>query len=92
MSYIILDYYLYLVRSSMLLMFVQLSQNQTLPVTLSSIQIHGARHTRKSFLDPLFQPLIEDSRNVNYTLAEMLEQMGGAVEKLQKFGTSWTDP
>ncbi|KAI0377388.1 outer membrane protein, OMP85 family [Hypomontagnella monticulosa] len=65
--------------------FELLSQNQTLPVTLSSIQIHGARHTRKSFLDPVFQPLVEDSRNVNYTLAEMLEQMGGAVEKLQKF-------
>ncbi|KAI0836484.1 outer membrane protein, OMP85 family [Hypoxylon sp. FL0890] len=62
-----------------------LSQNQTLPVTLSSIQIHGAKHTRKSFLDPLFQPLVEDSRNENYTLADMLEQVGGAVEKLQKF-------
>ncbi|KAI1408645.1 outer membrane protein, OMP85 family [Hypoxylon sp. FL1857] len=62
-----------------------LSQNQTLPVTLSSIQIHGAKHTRKSFLDPLFQPLVQDSRNENYTLADMLEQVGGAVEKLQKF-------
>ncbi|OTA96210.1 hypothetical protein M434DRAFT_393065 [Hypoxylon sp. CO27-5] len=62
-----------------------LSQNRTLPVTLSSIQIHGAKHTRKSFLDPLFQPLVEDSSNENYTLADMLEQVGGAVEKLQKF-------
>lgn len=62
-----------------------LSQNQTLPVTLSSIQIYGAKHTRKSFLDPLFQPLVEDSSNENYTLADMLEQVGGAVEKLQKF-------
>ncbi|KAI1388105.1 outer membrane protein, OMP85 family [Hypoxylon trugodes] len=65
--------------------FELLSQNQTLPVSLSSLQIHGAKHTRKSFLDPLFQPLVEDSRNVNYTLADMLEQVGGAVEKLQKF-------
>ncbi|KAI0173078.1 outer membrane protein, OMP85 family [Hypoxylon sp. FL1284] len=61
-----------------------LSHNQTLPVTLSSIQIHGARHTRKSFLDPLFQPLVEDSRNVGYTLGDMLEQVGGVVEKLQR--------
>ncbi|GAP91430.2 putative sorting assembly machinery 50 kda subunit [Rosellinia necatrix] len=62
-----------------------LSHNQTLPVTLSSIQIHGAKNTRKSFLDPLFQPLVEDSRNVNYTLADLLKEVGGAVTKLQKF-------
>ncbi|KAH9885336.1 outer membrane protein, OMP85 family [Xylariomycetidae sp. FL2044] len=62
-----------------------LSQNRTLPVTLSSIQIHGAKNTRKSFLNPLFQPLVEDSRNANYTLADLLDQVGGAVEKLQKF-------
>lgn len=62
-----------------------LSHNQTLPVTLSSIQIHGAKNTRKSFLNPLFRPLVEDSRNVNYTLADLLNEVGGAVAKLQKF-------
>ncbi|KAI1204200.1 outer membrane protein, OMP85 family [Annulohypoxylon truncatum] len=62
-----------------------LSQNQTLPVTISSIQIHGARHTRKSFLEPLLQPLVEDSRNADYTLASMMEQVSGAVDKLHKF-------
>ncbi|KAI0116704.1 surface antigen-domain-containing protein [Daldinia grandis] len=62
-----------------------LLQNQTLPVTLSSIEINGARHTRESFLAPLFQPLLSDSRNADYTLADMLDQVGGAVEKLQKF-------
>ncbi|KAI0601173.1 surface antigen-domain-containing protein [Biscogniauxia sp. FL1348] len=62
-----------------------LFQNSTLPVTLSSIQIHGASHTRRSFLDPLFQPLVEDSHNAGYTLADMLEQVGSTVEKLHKF-------
>ncbi|KAI8628378.1 outer membrane protein, OMP85 family [Xylariaceae sp. FL1651] len=62
-----------------------LSHNQTLPVTLSSIQIHGAKNTRKSFLNPIFQPLIEESRNVNYTLADLLNEVGGAVAKLQRF-------
>ncbi|KAI5856136.1 outer membrane protein, OMP85 family [Durotheca rogersii] len=62
-----------------------LSQNKTLPVTLSSIYIHGAKHTRKSFLDPLFEPLVQDSRNADYTLADMLEQVGSAVERLHKF-------
>ncbi|KAF3064048.1 SAM50-like protein SPAC17C9.06 [Daldinia childiae] len=62
-----------------------LLQNQTLPVTLSSIEINGARHTRESFLAPLFQPLLNDSRNADYTLADMLDQVSGAVAKLQKF-------
>ncbi|KAI1291349.1 outer membrane protein, OMP85 family [Xylaria venustula] len=62
-----------------------LSHNQTLPVTLSSIQIHGAKNTRKDFLHPLFQPLVEDSRNATYTLSELLNEVGGAVSKLQKF-------
>ncbi|KAI1097391.1 outer membrane protein, OMP85 family [Jackrogersella minutella] len=62
-----------------------LARNQTLPVTISSIQIHGAKHTRKSFLDPIFQPLVQDGRNVNYTLGDMLEQVGVAVGKLQNF-------
>ncbi|KAI1421149.1 outer membrane protein, OMP85 family [Xylaria sp. FL1777] len=62
-----------------------LSHNQTLPVTLSSIQIHGAKNTRKSFLNPLFRPLVEDSRNVNYTLSDLLNEVGGAISKLQKF-------
>ncbi|KAJ2967439.1 hypothetical protein NUW58_g10453 [Xylaria curta] len=62
-----------------------LSHNQTLPVTLSSIQIHGARNTRKSFLHPLFKPLVDDSRNVNYTLAGLMNEVGSAVARLQKF-------
>ncbi|KAI1177047.1 outer membrane protein, OMP85 family [Nemania sp. FL0916] len=62
-----------------------LSHNQTLPVTLSSVQIHGARNTRKSFLDPLFHPLVVDSRNVDYTLAGLMNEVGGVVAKLQKF-------
>ncbi|KAI0477160.1 outer membrane protein, OMP85 family [Xylariaceae sp. FL0804] len=62
-----------------------LSSNQTLPVTLSSIQIHGAKNTRKSFLDPLFQPLVEESQKTDYTLAALLDQVGVAVQKMQKF-------
>ncbi|KAI1654991.1 outer membrane protein, OMP85 family [Daldinia decipiens] len=62
-----------------------LLQNQTLPVTLSSIEINGARHTRDSFLAPLFQPLLNDSLNADYTLADMLDQVSRAVQKLQKF-------
>lgn len=59
-------------------------------MTLSSIEIHGAKHTRKSFLNPLFEPLVQNSRNAGYTLADLLEQVGGAVEKLQRFGNRKT--
>ncbi|KAK7964499.1 surface antigen [Apiospora saccharicola] len=62
-----------------------LSQNGTLPVTFSSISIHGAKNTRKSFLDPLFQPLVDSRRNAQYTLAEMLEQVSKAVGQMQRF-------
>ena len=64
----------------------QLSSNQTLPVTLSSVEVHGAKHTRRSFLNPLFERLIQNSHHEGYTLADMLQEVGGAVEKLQKFG------
>ncbi|KAK7995666.1 hypothetical protein PG990_014439 [Apiospora arundinis] len=62
-----------------------LSQNGTLPVTFSSIAIHGAKNTRKSFLDPLFQPLVDSRHNEQYTLAEMLSQISDAVGKMQRF-------
>ncbi|KAH8649092.1 mitochondrial outer membrane protein [Xylariales sp. PMI_506] len=62
-----------------------LFQNGSLPVTLSSIQIHGAKNTRKSFLDPLFQPLVDESKTANYTLSEMLAQLSESVAKLQRF-------
>ncbi|KAI1814304.1 outer membrane protein, OMP85 family [Poronia punctata] len=62
-----------------------LSHNQTLPVTLSGIKIHGAKNTRRSFLDPVFGPLVNDSQNVTYTLADLLNEVGGTVKKLQGF-------
>ncbi|KAI1432532.1 outer membrane protein, OMP85 family [Xylaria sp. CBS 124048] len=62
-----------------------LSQNQTLPVTLTNIQVHGAKNTRKSFLSPLFQPLVEGGRNADYTLNQLLNEVGNAVAKMQRF-------
>ncbi|ORY63846.1 surface antigen-domain-containing protein [Pseudomassariella vexata] len=63
-----------------------LSQNSTLPVTLSSIQIHGAKYTRRSFLNPLLEPILQSSaQNANYTLSDMLQEVTEVVSKLQKF-------
>jgi outer membrane protein insertion porin family len=54
-------------------------------VTISSIQVHGAKNTRQSFLDPLFEPLVDGSKTTSYTLAEMLDQVSETVGKLHKF-------
>ncbi|KAH6645035.1 sorting assembly machinery 50 kDa subunit [Truncatella angustata] len=62
-----------------------LQSNGTLPVSISSIQVHGAKNTRRSFLNPLFQPLVDQSRNTGYTLVEMLDEVSKVVGKLQKF-------
>jgi len=59
-----------------------------LPVTISSVQVHGAKNTRKDFLDPIFEPIVTGSRDADFTMAAMLEQVGEAVQKLQKFGTN----
>ncbi|KAK6189401.1 Ubiquitin-conjugating enzyme E2 6 [Pestalotiopsis sp. IQ-011] len=62
-----------------------LQHNGTLPVTVSSVQVYGAKNTRNSFLDPLFRPLVHAGANSGFTLAEMLEEIGQVVGKLQKF-------
>lgn len=54
-------------------------------MTISSVQVHGAKNTRRSFLDPLFEPLVDGSKAASYTLAEMLDQVSETVGKLQKF-------
>ena len=66
----------------------QIGANSTLPVTISSIRlIGGAQHTRRSFLDRLFNPLLSANRDRPYTLAEALREVDGVATKLQRFGT-----
>lgn len=55
------------------------------PTTVHSLEVHGARNTRKAFLDPLFQPLVDDARNVGTTLGDVLEEVQEAVGKLERF-------
>lgn len=57
------------------------------PATINSIEIHGAKNTRKNFLDPLFQPLVQDSRNAGTTLGDVLAGLQEATTKLERFGT-----
>ncbi|KAH6678717.1 mitochondrial outer membrane protein-like protein [Halenospora varia] len=62
-----------------------IGSNSTLPVTISSIRLIGAKHTRRSFLDRLFNPILSANRDAPYTLSEALEQVGSAADRLRKF-------
>lgn len=64
----------------------QLSDHMQRPATINSIEIHGAKNTRKNFLDPIFQPLVHDSRNVGTTLGDVLAGLQEATTKLERFG------
>jgi outer membrane protein insertion porin family len=56
------------------------------PASVSSIEIHGARTTRRSFLDPLLKPVVDDNRNAGSTLADVLSSLQEVTSRLQRFG------
>jgi outer membrane protein insertion porin family len=64
----------------------QIDDNSTLPVTISSVHILHANRTRKSFLERVVNPLLSANNEEPYTLQEALEAVGGAVNKLNRFG------
>ncbi|EFX00640.1 mitochondrial outer membrane protein [Grosmannia clavigera kw1407] len=55
------------------------------PATVHSLEVHGARNTRRSFLDPVLQPLVDSGRNVGTTLGDVLTEVQEAVSKLERF-------
>lgn len=63
-----------------------LDDNSTLPISVSSIQLVGASHTRRSFLDKLFTPLLSCNRDAPYTLSTALHEIGILSDKLSRFG------
>jgi hypothetical protein len=64
----------------------KIGNNSTLPVTISSIRLIGAKNTRRHFLDRLFDPLISTNKDRPYTLVEALNEVGSVADKLRKFG------
>lgn len=67
-------------------MAVQFAEQMSRPATINSLEVHGAKNTRKGFLDPLFKPLVDDSRNTGTTLGEVLERLQVVSGKLDRFG------
>ncbi|KAI9754545.1 MAG: hypothetical protein M4579_004645 [Chaenotheca gracillima] len=59
--------------------------NSTLPVTISSVKVLGASHTRKGFLERVFKPLLSSNQQGPYTLAEALKEINTSADKLHKF-------
>ncbi|KAL5315312.1 hypothetical protein ACEPPN_016179 [Leptodophora sp. 'Broadleaf-Isolate-01'] len=63
----------------------QIGSNSSLPVTVSSIRVIGVNHTRRAFLDRIFDPLLSANRDAPYTLGEALQEVGSAADKLRRF-------
>jgi outer membrane protein insertion porin family len=59
--------------------------NSSKPVTISSIQLLQAEHTRRAFLERLFNPILSHNQDGPYTLQEALREIGHAVDKLNRF-------
>ncbi|KAL8780659.1 MAG: hypothetical protein Q9213_006368 [Squamulea squamosa] len=56
--------------------------NTTLPCTISSVRVLGARNTRQSFLKRIVNPLLSANRDRPYTLSEALRETQYAVDRL----------
>jgi hypothetical protein len=64
----------------------QIDQNSTLPCAISSVQVLNATHTRRGFLQSIFDPLLSVNKSRPYTLSEALREISSRADKLAKFG------
>lgn len=63
-----------------------LGLNSTKPVTISSVRVLNATHTRRGFLEKIFNPILSHNQDGPYTLQEALREIGGSVDRLNRFG------
>ena len=64
-----------------------MDSNSTLPCTINSIHVLNALKTRRGFLQRIFDPLLKANNERPFTLAEALQKVHEAADKLDKFGT-----
>ncbi|KKK14432.1 hypothetical protein P175DRAFT_0502351 [Aspergillus ochraceoroseus IBT 24754] len=62
-----------------------IDQNSTLPCSISSIQVLNASHTRRGFLERIFNPLLSTHQKRPYTLSEALREVSARADKLGRF-------
>ncbi|KAF1983692.1 outer membrane protein, OMP85 family [Aulographum hederae CBS 113979] len=60
--------------------------NSSLPVTISSIRVLQAKHTRRGFLEKIFNPILSSNNKGYYTLEDALQEVSVAAGKLNRFG------
>lgn len=65
---------------------VKIDSNSTLPTTISSIRVLNANHTRKGFLERIFDPIISANKERPYTLAEAIREVSIGADKLHRYG------
>ncbi|KAL4793782.1 surface antigen-domain-containing protein [Aspergillus venezuelensis] len=61
-------------------------ENSTFPCRFSSIQVLNAPHTRRGFLQRIFNPLLSAEQKEPYTLKEALHEVWAKADKLNRFG------
>ncbi|KAK3064343.1 hypothetical protein LTS18_008060 [Coniosporium uncinatum] len=62
-----------------------IGDNSTLPVTISSIRVLQAKHTRRGFLEHLFKPILSSNNAEPYTFQSALAEIAQAADKLNRF-------
>lgn len=55
------------------------------PASISSVAIHGATNTRRSLLDQVIKPLVDEGANASASLGDALDRIGVAARKLSRF-------
>ncbi|KAE8374311.1 Yip1-domain-containing protein [Aspergillus bertholletiae] len=62
-----------------------INQNSTLPCAISSVHILNAHHTRRGFLEGIFNPLLSSNQKRPYALSEALREVSARADKLSRF-------
>ncbi|KAF6803702.1 surface antigen [Colletotrichum sojae] len=63
-----------------------LADQNSQPMTINRLQVHGASNTRRGFLDPIFAPLLTEEANTSSTLGEVAARLGDVRGKLERLG------
>ncbi|KAH6842610.1 surface antigen-domain-containing protein [Chaetomium sp. MPI-CAGE-AT-0009] len=62
-----------------------LNEHALAPASISSLEVHGATNTRKSLLDHVFKPVIDDTAPPGTTMGQVLDRVNAATKKLARF-------
>jgi outer membrane protein insertion porin family len=76
----------YFLQQSLTTCCPQLDEHLLTPSSITSLEVHGASNTRRSLLDHVFKPLVEDSADPGTTLGQVLTSVQAATKKLARFG------